>query len=76
MTGVLVNAYMVILHGFCFLLIFLKFTFKKFFQEYHQSVKPKDPDQDQSCVGADLGSNCLQRLSADDNSKQKLKPKS
>ena len=26
-----------------------------------------DPDQDESSVGPDLGPNCLQRLSADDN---------
>ena len=28
-----------------------------------------DPDQDRHIVGSDLGPNCLQMLSADDNSK-------
>ena len=32
-----------------------------------------DPDQDQHSIGPDLGSNCLQRLSADDSSRQRLK---
>ena len=31
-----------------------------------------DPDQDQHSVGPDLGPNCLQRLSADDTSRQKV----
>ena len=30
-----------------------------------------DPDQDQHSVSPDLGPNCLQRLSADDNENQK-----
>ena len=38
--------------------------FKKFFQEYYQS-NSLDPDQDWQNVGPDLGSNRLQRLSAD-----------
>ena len=29
-----------------------------------------DPDQDQQNVGPDLGPNCLQRLSADDESRR------
>ena len=38
---------------------FFKINFlKKFFQEYHQSVK--------QFVGPDLGPKCLQKLSADD----------
>ena len=32
-----------------------------------------DPDQDRHFVGPDLGPNCLQRLSADDPSKQRVK---
>ena len=31
-----------------------------------------DPDQSQHFVGPDLGPNCLQRLSADDTSKQRV----
>ena len=31
-------------------------------------TKGLDPDQDRLSVGPDLGPNCLQRLSADDNS--------
>ena len=32
-----------------------------------------DPDQVQHFVGSDLGSNCLQRLSADDKSGQRVR---
>ena len=32
-----------------------------------------DPDQARYFVGADLGPNCLQRLSADDTSRQRVK---
>ena len=32
-----------------------------------------DPDQDQQNVGPDLGPNCLQKLAADDTSKQRVK---
>ena len=28
-----------------------------------------DPDQDQRCVGPDIGTNCLQRSSTDDNNR-------
>ena len=31
-----------------------------------------DPDQARQLVGPDLGPNCLQRLSADDTSRQKV----
>ena len=34
-----------------------------------------DPDQDGHKVGPDLGSNCLQRLLADDTGRQKVKQK-
>ena len=40
----------------------------KIFQENHQSVK-----QFGGKIGPDLGINCLQRLSADNNSWQKVK---
>ena len=47
---------------FCRLLIFSKLTFsEKFFWKYHQSVK----EQARHFIRSDLGSNCLQRLSAD-----------
>ena len=46
--------------------------FKKFFQRY-PSVKQFDPDQDQYSVGPDLGPNCLQKLSADAASKERVK---
>ena len=45
------------------------FNFKKFFQEYHQSLRGSnslDPDQARRSVWPDLGPNCLPRLSADD----------
>ena len=32
-----------------------------------------DSDQDRHSIGPDLGPNCLQRLSTDDNGKQELK---
>ena len=31
-----------------------------------------DPDQAQHCVGPDLGTNCLQKLSADDIRRQQV----
>ena len=34
-----------------------------------------DPDQAQHFVGPDLGPNCLQRLSADGASRQRVKPR-
>ena len=40
--------------------------FEKFFKEYHHSANSLDPDQARRFVGPDLGSNCLQKLSADD----------
>ena len=50
-------------HAFCCLLMFFKIIFfENFFQEYYQSAR--------QFVGPDLGLNCLQRLSAYDNSKQ------
>ena len=35
--------------------------------------KSLDPDQARHFVGPDLGPNCLQRLSADDTSEQRVK---
>ena len=50
----------------CRLLIFFKINiFKKFFQEYHQSVK-QFGSRSGPTFCPDLGPNCLQRLSADD----------
>ena len=47
----------------CHLLIFFIISFfKKFFQEHYQSFNGLNTDQD-------LGPNCLQRLSADDKSR-------
>ena len=46
--------------------------FEKFFQEYHQSVKQFGSSQAPQNVGPDLGPNCLQRLSADDTSRQRV----
>ena len=44
--------------------------FEKFLQEYHQRVSNSlIPDQARSFVRPDLGSNCLQRLSAYDTSR-------
>ena len=68
---------------FCLLSAFFFFQNKLFkkniFLEYrHYSFKPSechtvlDPDQAQYFVGPDLGPNCLQKLSADDTSKQRV----
>ena len=54
---------------FCRLLIIFKINFfKKFFQEYNQSVNSLDLDQARPF---DMGPNCLQRLSAEDTSRQR-----
>ena len=57
----------VFFHVFCCWLIFFQSHL------YQHSVKQFDPDQDQYVVGSDLGSNGLQRLSADDTSRQRVK---
>ena len=48
--------------------------FQKILSEYSQSVKINslDPDQARHFVRPDLGTNCLQKLSADDTSKQRV----
>ena len=54
--------------------IISKSTFsKKFFQNTIRVSNSSDPDQAQHFVGPDLGLNCVQKLSADDFSKQRLK---
>ena len=40
-----------------------------FFKSFSKKVNSLDPDQDRHCVRPDLGSNCLQRLSADNKSR-------
>ena len=51
---------------FFFKIIFLKNSFMNTIRVSNSL----DPDQDRRCVGLDLGRpNCLQRLSADDNSR-------
>ena len=48
--------------SFCLLTFFKSKFFTKFIQEHHQCVKQfLDPDHDRCSVGANLGSNCLQR---------------
>ena len=51
------------------MLIFFKVFFEKLFQEYHQSVKTVWIQ----FIGPDLGTNCLQWLSAEDSDKQRVK---
>ena len=46
--------------------------FEKFFQEYRQSVNSFDSDQTLCFVGPNLVPNCLQKLSADDKSRQRF----
>ena len=43
---------------------------ENFFQKYHQNVNSLDPDKTQRVAEPDLGTNCLQRLSVNDNSRQ------
>ena len=67
------SAYLVILHAFCHL-IFSKSTFSKnSFKNTIRVLKSLDPDQARHYVGPDLGPNCLQRSSADDTSRQRVK---
>ena len=59
----------------CHLLIFFKINLQKI-QEYHQSIKQfgsMNPDHARYYVGPGLDPNCLQRLSADDTSRQIVK---
>ena len=60
----------VIFQAFCCrLLLFSKLTFlKNSFRNTIRVPNSLDPDQDRCYVGPDLGPNCLQPLSADDNS--------
>ena len=55
-------------------LFFCKINFfEKFFRGYHQVVKKiLDPDQSRRNVGPDLAPSCLQRLSADYTSRQRV----
>ena len=58
----------------CRLLIFFKIKFFKI-KSLRNTIRVSnslDPDQARHSVGPDLGPNCLQRLSADDNSKQRV----
>ena len=48
------------------------FLEKKNVQEYHQSIKQFGPDQDLRVFGPDQGPNSLQKLSADDTSRQRV----
>ena len=60
--------YWLILHAFFRLLIFFKIYFSP------NSFRPNslDPDQARHFVWPDLGLNCLQRVSADNTSRQEL----
>ena len=64
------SAYWVILHVFSHQLIFFKSTFSK--NSFITVSNSLDPNQAQHFVGPDLGPNCLQRLSQDDNSRQRV----
>ena len=56
------------------LMFFFKNSFfEKLFQEYHERVSNSlDPDHTQCFVWPDLGPDCLQGLSADDLSRQRV----
>ena len=54
--------------------IFKSKTFlKKYFRNTITVSNSLDPDQDRRSVGPDLGPNCLQKLSADNTSRQRVK---
>ena len=69
------------LHAGSFFMLFLssavffsKSTFSK--NSFKNTIRVSnrlDPDQNQCSVGPDLGSNCLQRSSADDKIKERVK---
>ena len=70
------------LHAGYFFMLFLSSAdfllinfLKRFFQEHFHGVKLLYPDQDWHLVGPDLGSNCLQGLSANDKSGRSWKSK-
>ena len=52
-----------------FLLSSADFLLKKTYRNSICASNGLDPDQDRRSVGPDLGPNCLQRLSADDNTR-------
>ena len=60
---------------FCHLMIFFKInSFNRKIQGYRQSVKQFGPDEGPTTfVGPDLGPKSLQRLSADDTSRRRVK---
>ena len=59
---------------FCCLLIFSESAFlKNSFKNTIRVSNSLDLDQARHFVGPDLGPNCLQRLSADDTSRQRVK---
>ena len=63
----------VILHAFSSAIFFLKPIFrKKIFYEYDQSVKQFGSRPGPTFVGPGLGPNCLQRLSADDTTMNRV----
>ena len=69
----LLFAYWLILHALLSSADFFQNQlFKKFFQEYHQSVKQFGSRSGRHIVGPDLNPNCLQRLSADGSSRPTL----
>ena len=58
----------------CRLMFFFKIIFlKNYFRNTIRVSNSLDPDQTRLYVGADLGTNCLQRLSVDDSSRQRIK---
>ena len=62
-----------IFHAFLSFADFFQINFfEEFFQKYHQSVKQFGSRSGPTFVSPDLGSNCLQRLSADNTVKRVL----
>ena len=67
------SAYWIILHVFLSSAVFFKINiFKKSSRNTIRVSISLDPDQAQHFVEPDLGLNCLQKISADDTSKQRV----
>ena len=66
-------AYWVTFHAFLSSADFFKINFRKILSGIPSVSNNLDPDHARHFVGPDLGPNCLQRLSADDTSRQRVK---
>ena len=54
------------------MVVLMIFYNKKIFSQRSSTLSNSDPDQTQQHVRPDLGLNCMQKLSADDTSRQRF----